>query len=401
LNRSLFITQAIRKIMTEKDRKLIVLSMKWYDFRIHKGILDYAKKQGWDVIANPHESFMLDVPEADGMILMIGPSDVRRARLAKQSTVPVMDLGAYSSLPLPRVFPDNVMAGRMAAEEFLSRNFTRFSVFSTRSHWYVDERRDGFAAAVRKSGFTCETLHLPQTDVRKGVYSPDGTVRETLETWLTESEKPLAIYTIEDESAAMLMRVCHMLGIAVPEQVALIGTNNDPVICPYTEVPLSSIDMNWEEVGYQAAAQLDTLIQGKKLEKELVLVPPKGVVPRKSSDIIALADLRVAMALSYIKENCGRHITVSEIAQSLEVPMRTLQWAFQKSLNCSIQDQISKRRIERIKDMLENTDRKVGQIAGDLGFSSEQYMNHFFTKTQGQTPNEYRSRGGASCLQEG
>jgi LacI family transcriptional regulator len=376
--------------MNDSHRKLIVLSLKWYDVRIHQGVLEYAKDQLWDVVASPHESQALDIPSADGQITMLGPNDLRRTRIAEKSKVPVIDLGRYSNLDLPRVCPDNVMAGRLAAEEFLSRGFVRFAVFSTKPYWYVDERREGFNTALKEKGFTAENWHLPQSDLNKSSFMFQGKDRKRVAKWLTESDKPIAVYTIEDESSAMLIRDCHHLGLAVPEQVALISTNNDPVICPYTEVPLSSIDLNWEGIGYSAAALLDKLMKGEHLQEQLTLVPPKGLVARKSSDTVAVEDLRVAKALSYIQEKSHRHVSVAEITKELEIPLRTLQWAFQKSMDRSIQEEISKRRIERIEDMLLNTDRNVGQIADDLGFSSAQYMNHFFVKATGCSPNEYR-----------
>ena len=386
------ITQYLWSMMTEANRKLIVLSLKWYDIRIHQGVLEYAKNQNWDVLASPHKSQALEIPEADGQIIMLGPNDQRRTRLVEKSNLPIIDLSHYSAVELPRVYPDSLQAGQMAATEFLGRGYTQFATYSTQPHWYVDERRQGFCAALEKKGFTAESWHMPQTDSHKGSFSPRGPARNTIKKWLTEAPKPIAIYAIEDEGAAMLMRACQQFDIAVPEQVALIGTNNDPVICPYTEVPLSSIDLNWEGVGFEAAAQLDQLMQGKPLEKQLTLIPPKGLVVRKSSDAVAVADLRVAKALTYIQDNSQRHVSVTEITQMLDIPLRTLQWAFQKALNCTIQDEISKRRAERVKDMLLNTDRNVGQIALDLGFSSAQYMNHFFVKATGGTPNEYRQK---------
>lgn len=378
--------------MNESPRKLIVLSLKWYDMRIHQGVLEYAKNQRWDVVASPHESQALDIPAADGQIIMLGPNDPRRTRLAEKAAVPVVDLGRYSNLELPRVCPDNIQAGRLAAEEFLSRGFSRFAVFSTKPYWYVEERRTGFNEALAKKGITAENWHLPQTDLNKSPFMFTGKDRKQVARWLTESEKPVAVYTIEDESAAVLMRDCHRLGLAVPEQVALISTNNDPVICPYTEVPLSSIDLNWEGVGFQAAARLDQLMQGKTLNDPLLLVPPKGLVARKSSDTVAVEDLRVAKALSYIQDNSHRPVSVAEITRELEIPLRTLQWAFQKTMSRSIQEEISKRRMQRIMDMLRNTDRQIGQIAADLGFSSAQYMNRFFVKATGTTPSEYRQK---------
>lgn len=376
--------------MKNSRRKLIVLSLKWYDIRIHQGVLEYAKDHRWDVVASPHAPQALDIPEADGQIVMLGPNDIRRTRLLEESGIPVVDLGHYSTFEIPRIYPDNVMAGRMAAEEFLSRGFSNFAVFTTQTHWYVTDRLEGFCSTVKGKGFAAQTWHLPQSDTHKGSFSPEGSDRKKIEGWLSRAEKPLAIYAIEDEGAAMLLRAARQMKLAVPEQVALIGTNNDPVICPYTEVPLSSVDVNWEGVGFEAAARLDQLMQGKKLTKPVFLVPPKGLAPRKSSSTIAISDLRVSLAQSYIRENSDRHLTVSEITKEIDVPLRTLQWAFQKSLNCSIQDEVSKYRIRRIKDMLLNTDRKVGQIAEDLNFSSAQYMNHFFTKTTGVTPYEYR-----------
>ncbi len=378
--------------MTESNRKLIVLSLKWYDIRIHQGVLEYARGQNWDVLASPHQPEAMEIPEADGQLVMLGPNDQRRARLVGKSNLPTIDLSHYSPMDLPRVYPNSLEAGQIAATEFLERGFTQFAIYSTQTHWYVDERRKGFCTTLGKSGYAAESWHLPQTDSHKGSFSPSGPARNTIQKWLTESTKPIAVYAIEDEGAAMLMRACRQLDISVPEQVALIGTNNDPVVCPYTEVPLSSIDLNWEGVGYKAAAQLDRLMQGKKLEKQLTLVSPKGLVLRKSSDTVAVKDLRVAKALTHIQDNSHRHVSVTEVTKMLDIPLRTLQWAFKKSMNCTIQDVISKRRVERVKDMLVNTDRNVGQIAADLGFSSAQYMNHFFVKLTGDTPNEYRQK---------
>ncbi|MGE4489008.1 MAG: DNA-binding transcriptional regulator [Kiritimatiellales bacterium] len=380
------------EIISEHSRKLIVLSLRWYDIRIHQGILEYAKDHNWDVVASPHMSNPLDIPEADGQIVMLGSRDHRRMKLVEASRAPAIDLGHYNTLGIPRVYPDNVMAGEIAALEFIERGFVNFAVFSTQSHWYVDDRKKGFRRTIENKGFSCQDWHLPQTDPHKGSFSPDGHDRKVIEKWLTHVDKPLAIFSIEDEGAAMLLRACRQLGIAVPEQVALIGANNDPVICPYTEVSLSSVDLNWEGVGYEAAARLDQLMQGKKLKKSVILVPPKGLVSRKSSDTIAVNDLRVALALSYIQENSDRPITVTEITENVGIPLRTLQWAIQKSLGRSLQDEISRIRVERIEDLLKNTDRKIGQIAEDLNFSSAQYMNHFFAKATGVTPNEYRKQ---------
>jgi LacI family transcriptional regulator len=378
----------------DSGRKLIVLSLKWYDVRIHQGVLEYAKNQHWDVVANPHTGNALEIPEADGQIVMLGPADHRRSRLVEKYSIPAIDLSHYSSLDIPRVYPDNRRAGCLAAEEFLARGFTNFAVFSTQPHWYVGDRRNGFCATLGKQGFAAEKWHMPQTDLHKGSYSPSGADRETIAKWLLESPKPIAVYAIEDEGAAMLMRACHRLGLSVPEQVALLGTNNDPVICPYTQVPLSSIDLNWEGVGYEAAAQLDRLMQGEAPAGRLTLVEPAGIVVRKSSDIVAVGDLRVATALSYIKANCHRQISVAEITKALDVPLRTLQWAFHRSMDCTIQEVIRENRLKRIKEMLMTTDRNAGQIAEDLGFSSAQYMNHFFRKATGQTPNEFRQKAG-------
>jgi LacI family transcriptional regulator len=378
--------------MDSKNRKVIAVSLKWYDIRIHQGILQYAKTRDWDVLANPHDPWALDVPTADGQIVMLGPNDPRRTRLTEKLKIPVVDLGAYNTLDLPRVLPDNVMVGRLAAEEFLSRGFKTLSVFSTQTHWYVGERQEGFCSVVEKAGLACNCFHLKQSHLHKGFFNPSGSEKARLYKWLRQTGKPMGIYTIEDESAAMLMRACHQLELAVPEQVALIGTNNDPLICPYTEIPLSSVDIDWKNIGYQAAAYLDKLMRGQKPRKTPLIVPPAGVVCRKSSDTLAVEDLRVSKALSYIQDNSHRHISVTEITENLDIPLRTLQWAFQKSVNCSIQDQINKQRLKRVKDLLVNSDRKVGQISEDLGFSSAQYLNHFFTKITGCTPNEYRRR---------
>lgn len=379
--------------MKPSDRKLIILSLKWYDIRIHHGVLAYAKDKDWDVIASPHSSLALDIPEADGQIVMLGDNDRRRVQLAVNSSKPVVDLGLYRpDIELPRVLPDNYGAGRLAAQAFLERGFTNLAVFSAQSFWYVKNRTDGFRDAAAKKRIKCEEWHIEQSDLHKGSFEPLGTLQKRLEKWLTEAPKPLAVFSVEDEGSALLMRVCAHLGLEVPEQVALIGTNNDPLICPYTAVPLSSIDLNWEGVGFEAAAQLDRLMNGGSRKATIHEVQLAGFIGRESSDIIAVNDLRVSRALRYIWENSYRPITVTEISKSLGVPLRTLQWAFQKHLNCGINDEISKSRMQRIQTLLLHSDRKIESIAKDLHFSSAQYLNNFFTMEAGMTPTEYRRK---------
>ncbi len=376
-----------------KSRKLIVLSLKWYDIRIHQGVLNYAKDHDWDVLANPHIPQALDIPEVDGQIVMLGDNDRRRTKIVVEAAGPVVDLGRYRpDIKLPRVLPDNYRAGQLAAEFFLERGYMNLAVFSTQTHWYVDDRLNGFRDTIGDEGASCEHWYVAQTDLHKGSFDPSSTLKNRLEEWLTHAPKPLAVYAIEDEGAAMLMRACLQLGIAVPEQVSLIGTNNDPVICPYTAVPLSSVDLNWEGVGFEAAAMLDRLMQGKALPEMLHKVLPEKMVSRKSSDAIAVKDLRVAKTLSYIWENSRGPITVPEIAKHVGVPLRTLQWAFQKSMDCSLLDEINRQRLKHVKTMLRDTDRSIEKISGELRFSSAQYLNHFFSKATGITPSEYRQK---------
>lgn len=375
----------------ESQRKLIVLSLKWYDQRIHQGVLEYAKDHDWDVVASPHMSQALDIPEASGQIVMLGDRDRRRAQIAMQCGKPVVDLGLYRpDLDLPRVLPDNYEGGRLAAEAFIERGFTNLAVFSTQSYWYVNDRTAGFRDAAKKKHLSCREWHIDQPDLHKGSFQLDDPVKKKLQKWLMETPKPLAVFAIEDESAALLLRASLYLGIEIPEEIALIGVNNDPLICPYTAVPLSSVDLNWEGVGFEAAALLDRLMAGKKQKSGIRKIPAAGFILRESSDMIAVEDIRVSRAIRYIWENSHRSITVTEISRALGLPLRTLQWAFQKHLQCSINDEIAKSRVREVESRLLNTDRKIEQIAKDLQFSSAQYLNHFFSKTTGITPNEYR-----------
>ncbi len=385
-------------MQNKKSRKLIVLSLKWYDIRIHQGVLDYAKDHDWDVLANPHSPQALDIPEVDGQIVMLGDNDRRRTKIALEAFGPVVDLGCYRpDIEFPRVLPDNYRGGQLAAEFFLERGYTNLAVFSTQTHWYVNDRLNGFRDTVVDEGASCDHWHVPQTDLHKGSFDPSSTLKNRLEEWLTQAPKPLAVYAIEDEGAAILLRACLQLGIAVPEQVSLIGTNNDPVVCPYTAVPLSSVDLNWEGVGFEAAAMLDKLMQGQTLPETLHKVLPEKMVSRKSSDAIAVKDLRVAKTLSYIWENSRGPITVPEIAKYVGVPLRTLQWAFQRSMDCSLLDEINRQRLKHVKALLCDTDRSIEKIAVELRFSSAQYLNHFFSKATGITPSEYRQQKQRDC----
>jgi LacI family transcriptional regulator len=377
--------------MPDESRKLIVLSLKWYDLRIHQGVLKYAREQNWDVVASPHMHLALDIPEAAGQIVMIGSPDRQRLAIAQKYNHPVVDIGNYHpEIPLPRVLTDNRTVGRLAAQAFAKRGFKHTVIFSTQAHAFPNDRTEGFLGEAKASGLHCDQWHISQPDSHKGSYDLDQLMKSSLTQKLLKAPKPLAVFAIEDDGAALLQRACLRLGIYVPEEVSIIGVNNDPLICPYATVPISSIDLNWEEVGYRAAALLNRLMKGGKPPPRNEYIAPQGLVVRQSSDVDAVEDLRVARALTYIRNHCHQPVSVKDIATHLAMPLRTLQWAFKQSRGNSLNDEIQAQRLEKTQELLIENDQKLSDIADQLGFSSAQHLNNYFTKLTGITPNEFR-----------
>jgi LacI family transcriptional regulator len=288
-------------------------------------------------------------------------------------------------LGIPCVMEDNQAIGQLGAEHLLERNFKNFVWAPFCDDAVNEERFQGFASSVRAAGFECVQL-LPVNTRRTTRLSRhvNWTLRRR---WVIHTIRslryPLGIFCYNDCVAADIVDACIEAGIQIPDQAAVLGVDNDPVICDCVQVPLSSVRHDLEGMAYEAAALLDSLINGDPPPKTPKRIAPKGVVTRKSTEVLAVEDPKVSAALRYIQGNFPRgSLSVDDVVIHTRLPRRTLERAFRDELRRTILHEILRVRINHAQKLLETTALSVTDVSVQSGFAS---LNHFFRVFHGRT----------------
>ncbi len=329
----------------------------------------------------------------DGVISMRRPSDyvsvARRFGLAAVGVGRWSPEREFSSLPYVDVDPKAM--GEMAAEYFIQRGFRNFGAFSTPGCVHSRYRCEAFAAAVRRQKLTCDVFD------QKKKYPPCGEplptvidVSERMRRWLVGLPKPLAVFVVDDANGTWMCAVCQRSDIHVPEEVAILGANNDDIYCDISHPPLSSIRMPVEQVGYEAARILDAMLRGRRVPKRPILLPPIDVVTRQSTDVMAVDDRRFVEAMRFIREHACEGIRVKHVIAASSLPKRMLERRFNKVLGRGPFAEIRRVQVERIGMLLAQTDKTLEAIAPECGFQNISHMSVAFKKITGKTPGAYR-----------
>lgn len=377
---------------------VVLLALGSYQHQTHLGVARHAREQGWHLVAEMAYGGTLPSGwEGDGIITAL----TDRKELADfilGTDVPVVDLNMVrADIPLPRVVGDHEAIGRLAAMHFIERGFEHFAWYAVHENRTALERRTGFLRALNDEGLNldqCKNLIWAEGKDKTASAGHDWTERRD---WLIRamqaSPKPLAVFAYNDYQASHIINAALHAGLSIPEEVAVVGVDNDELVCDCLPVPLSSVKHNLETRGYQGAVLLSERMKNPKTPiPEPLRIEPSGVVTRKSSDILALPDPHVAKALRYIWDHFHRPLNIGEIVGATDISRRTLEKAFTKHLKRSILDEIQRVRLQRVKELLANTDFSMRQIAKQSGFTSPQYLHQVFRQHIGLTPGEYRAK---------
>jgi LacI family transcriptional regulator len=293
------------------------------------------------------------------------------------------------SIPLVEVDHDSV--GRLAAEYFLEKGYRNFGFFGSAWTHVSRTREAGYRQRLAATGFelaTCHAEYLPRPPVGASWRHVDDQV----ERWLRTLPKPVAILCSNDVPARDLADVCRQLELRVPQEVALLGVDNDELECGLTWPSLSSIELPGQRIGYEAARILDDLMRGKKQPAKPLFLPPVRVVTRQSTDTLAVENATVAAALDYIRANLSEEFTVDDIAAGAGVGRRDLERKFRAALDRSVLDEVRTARIDRVKQLLADTELSMAAVAQRAGFSGSRRMAVVFREVTGATPRQYRRR---------
>jgi len=366
-------------------RKRILLLLGWYSPAIHRGVAKFAREANWILDSQAARYGRLPAEwRGDGIICMLAPEGPYNDFIAG-SDLPTVNLSWRGPhVHVPSVLHDDGVIGQMGANHFLERRFEHLAFYRAESLWVAKDRQAAFEAAVQAH---CKRVHslIWTARYRKGPLERH--------LWLVDQikllPKPLGIMAQNDDYAVELLDACEAAHIAVPEKVAILGCDNDELPCELAAVPLSSIDSNLEGLGFEAAAILQRLMSGRDVSP-VTLIPPRNLIVRKSSDVLAVANPNVAAALNFIREHYWEPIGVDEILDASGTSRRGLYYAFSRHLGRTIAQELIRRRIEEAKRLLVKGDVKLQKIASACGFSSAEHLSKVFHREVGISAAKYR-----------
>lgn len=312
----------------------------------------------------------------------------RLARIVASLQVPAVEtLHQFDHFDAPLVIPDHEAIAQMAADHLLERHFRNFAFVGVeRAHW-SKLRRDAFVEVLRRAGFPCR-VYSPLSR-RRFAESWEGGQQDLAE-WLEELPKPVGLVAAHDLRALCVLDACRRRRLAIPEQVAVVGVDNDEPLCTLGDPPLSSVMIDHQLIGFQAAELLDRMMHGKKISKKPIMIKPRGVVTRRSTDVVAIEDQMIAMAVRYIHQHACEGVDVADVAQHCGISRRTMERSFTQFLGMSPHDQIVRAKLSKAKQLLRETDYPLDTVASKSGLSHAAYLNVLFRRELGQTPGDYR-----------
>ena len=289
-------------------------------------------------------------------------------------------------LEISEILSDSPQIAKMGAEHLMARGFRYFAFCGLPLRIWSDIREREFFREITSQGFACSLY--PHPDPSR-LLSPDEEY-PYLATWLASLPKPVAVMACNDDRGVQLIEICNAEGYLIPEQIAVLGVDNDELICELTQPALSSITFDLEKAGFQAAHILWNLVVGNMEGYHCIPLPPQRIVARLSSDVMAQNDSLINQAIRFIRRNYQSPIGTDDIARKLDVSRRTLERRFSQELNQTIREQIQRFRLEQAKELLVYTEDSVEYIAELTGFGNLKQIHRSFKKFEGVTPAEFR-----------
>jgi LacI family transcriptional regulator len=367
-----------------------------YGRGVLRGIAAYvASHEPWSIYLDPHaagsyaDAWLQDW-NGDGILAYIEKTGL--ARRLKQSGIPTVEVfGDRQDLGLPQVGNDDFSIGKMAAEHLLQRRFGYFAFSGYPGEFWVRERLRGFAATLQTSKFKVASFFCPR---HHSSLSSWERTQEQLCDWLQQLKFPVGLMACSDRHAHRILDACRRVGLRVPEDVAVIGVDNDEEICMISTPSLSSVIDDAERVGYEAARLLDQLMSGKSPspKNQVVHIAPIGVAVRRSTEILVTADALMGEVMRFMQQEAGNGIKVNNVLKKFGISRAAFYQRFQKAYNRSPHEELLRIRLEKVKQLLRQTELSLEQIADRCGFDHPEYLSVVFRRENQLTPGQYRKQ---------
>jgi LacI family transcriptional regulator len=370
-----------------------------YDVEVMSGVAAYVQKNvQWDIYiveSALHEQQLPELSTWNGDGIVADMDDPRVAAQVLGSGIPTVAFGSgygwYDPASgIPYFYSDQRAVAQLVADHLLDRGFRQFAYYGYRKgrvSAFSTERLTAFRDCIRAAGCRL-SVHLgPYQTPRK--WEP---LHRRLRHWLASLPRPTGLMAATDKAARQVLEACRANGIRVPEDVAVVGVDNDEMLCQLSTPPLSSVEQGARRIGYQAATLLDRMISGRKPRRREYVIPPEGIVVRRSSDIIAVEDTDVAVALGYIQTRASSGVKVQDVVGAVAVSRSHLERRFKAAVGRTLHDEIRRVRLDRAKLLLAETSLPLKQIAMQSGFRTVQHLTQVFGQFIGVTPAQYRGQ---------
>lgn len=363
-----------------------------------KGIVEYTKEhEPWELCKMPLsyrvEHGVEGVLEwaldwgADAIIAQFYPTD-NVSIFAENGIIAIAQDFKQRFTNIPNITGDHIAAGRMGAEYFIQRGFKNFAFYGYRGVVWSDERFIGFRETLEKKNLGKNLFEYQNIDFKDLWYYESKPLTE----WLKLLPKPIAIMASDDNQAHNIIEICNKNSIRIPEDVAILGVDNDEAVCLMSIPPLSSINQDVEKGGFEAAEMIDRLLANKGVKPYDIVVQPTHITTRNSTDTYATSNKHIQKVLKHIHINTNEKLNVDDIVNLVPMSRRLLEIKFKEVTGESIYNYILNLRIEKFILQLVETDDAIVDIAMNLGFSDYKNISRQFKKMKGCTPLEYRKQ---------
>ena len=383
-----------------KNIGVMIERVRAYSRRLCKGIIQYSKEH------NDWSLFMLDwkdlsdrkkLKDFDGFIARV--TDTSCAEAFASMGKPVVDVLCHvEHTSFATCDQDADSVGLLAVQHFMDHRFRHFAFFGHEGQPYSDRRRIAFTKELQAQGCDCDIYRTPKKFfmdfntriIREERYMTDKESSD-IRKWISRLKKPVAVFCSNDLRACQLANECHHIGIRIPEDVAILGVDDDELTCCFTSPDISSIDPNAEAIGQAAAETLDNMMNGKTRIAPHVAVKARRLVERGSTQVYTIDPPWLSQALVFIRTNVARRLTASDVFKYIGKSHSAVDDTFKRILNTTVSAEIAKSRIDEAKQLLRQTELPLDRVSSLSGFASIQYFTNSFTKTIGKSPGAYRA----------
>jgi LacI family transcriptional regulator len=375
----------------QKQVALIIETFNEHARRLIQGIRVFnSRNNAWVIhfrgLSNDHSdvSWLQDW-QGDGLIARITSEAI--ASFVSKAKIPTIDLTSERLIPnLPYLEANHHAVASMAAQHLLERGFQQFGFLGDSSFFWSKIRQQQFGHIIESQGFICHPLDLANSS-RKSAKE----MQEQIIAWLEHLPKPVGIMASSDVLGRLLLETCSLANLTVPAEVAVIGVDNDTLLCELAEPPLSSVVPDAFRTGFLAASLLQQLMDGKKLTNKAHLIDPLGIVTRHSTEFYVTEDKHVLEALSFIRTHACSDIKVEDVLNVVPLSRRVFETRFRSVTGRTPHEEISRLKLQRIKELLLEPSLSLQTIAELTGFKHTEYLSVFFKRETGLSPSDYRS----------